>query len=65
MTDLSEAVQGVKDFSWWNYGLDEVSETQSDDWAHALVDEIAPLIIAAHIASSSVGGTTTSSEEQA
>lgn len=43
--DLAEAVQAVKDFSWWNYGLDEVSETQSDDWAKALAAEVAPVVL--------------------
>lgn len=42
--ELTAAIEAVKDFSWWNYGLDEVGETKSDDWARELVAEIAPLI---------------------
>lgn len=40
MTDRDKVLEAVKGFRWWNYGLDNVSEAQSDDWAHALADEI-------------------------
>lgn len=43
--DLTPVVDTIKDFAWWNYGLDEVGETESDDWAHALAAEVAPAVL--------------------
>lgn len=39
-----KAFEAIKGFAWWNYGLDKVSETRSDDWAHALADEVAAAV---------------------
>lgn len=33
-------VAAILEFSWDNYGLDEVSDTRSDDWAHDLAKAI-------------------------
>jgi hypothetical protein len=38
---LRDAIEDVvKDFPWWDYGLDYVSEAQSDDWAKDLAEQI-------------------------
>lgn len=30
----------IKNFAWWNYGLDIVSEAESDEWVADLTEEI-------------------------
>jgi hypothetical protein len=33
-------VQILTDFAWWNFGLDEVGEAESTEWAEALAGVI-------------------------
>ncbi len=40
MKDHAAVVAAIKAFDWWNYGLDEVGQAQSDDWAHDLARAI-------------------------
>lgn len=40
MSARDKVVATIKGFSWHNYRLDEVGEAASDDWAHALADDV-------------------------
>ena len=46
MSDIlrQKAFEAIKGFAWWNYGLDGVDQAESDEWAHALADEVAAAI---------------------
>lgn len=39
------AFDTIKGFAWWNYGLDSVGDAQSDEWAHALADEVVEVVV--------------------
>lgn len=40
MPDLDAIVNALLDFDWDDYGLDNVAETESKDWAYALAQKI-------------------------
>lgn len=40
MPDLDAIVKALKEFDWDDYGLDNVGEVESDDWAYALAAKI-------------------------
>jgi hypothetical protein len=37
---IAAAMEAILDFPWWNYGLDNVSDTQSEDWAAELAEAV-------------------------
>ncbi len=38
---VEELTAIIRDFDWGNFGLDEIEDIDSDDWAVALAREIA------------------------
>lgn len=40
MPDLDAIVNAIKAFDWSDYGLDNLGEVESDDWAYALAQKI-------------------------
>lgn len=37
---IAAVKDAILEFNWWNYGLDKVSETPSNDWAIELAESI-------------------------
>jgi hypothetical protein len=40
MPERDAMIRTIKEFPWWDFGLDEVAEADSDEWARALADAI-------------------------
>lgn len=49
MSDYLKSVAAgvIKRFDWENYGLDEVGQTEYDDWAEALAEEVVDAVVKA------------------
>jgi len=41
------AFDAIKGFAWWNYGMDEVGQTKSDEWAEALAESVVVAVLGA------------------
>jgi hypothetical protein len=37
---IAAVKEAIVEFPWWNYGLDEVDNAQSDEWAEALAEAV-------------------------
>lgn len=37
---IAAVKEAILEFSWWNYGLDNVGDAESDDWATELAESV-------------------------